>query len=164
MRTGNLTKPTQGQVTGPRDFFEDMRDEMNRMFGSLDFGRDDWPRVLASPDGTDMIAPDLDVHETDTAITIEAELPGVDEKDVSVTVANGVLTVKGEKKAEREEKQKNYYVSERSFGSFARSIRLPGTVDDGKIEAHIEKGVLKITVAKRADAAPAERRIEIKKA
>lgn len=163
MAQNNLTRPGSGQLSRPRDFFEVMRDEMSRMFGPLDLGRDDWPMMLSGRGG-EMVAPQLDVHETDNEITIEAELPGVDEKDVSVTFANGILTVKGEKKAEREEKKKNYYVSERSYGSFERQIRLPATVDEGRIAAHIDKGVLKVTAGKRQSAAPGERTIEIKKA
>ena len=107
--------------------------------------------------------PDLDVRENTTSITVEAELPGVDEKDVTVTLANGLLTIKGAKKQEKEEKTDNYYVAERSFGSFARSIRLPDTVDEGKVEAKFDKGVLRITAAKKPEAVKAERRIEIKK-
>lgn len=163
MAQNNLTRPSGAHVSRPRDFFESMRDEMNRMLGTFDLNRNEWPMMLSARAGEDLIAPQFDVHESDSDITIEAEIPGVDEKDVNVTFANGVLTVKGEKKAEHEEKKKNYYVSERSYGSFERAIRLPATVDDGKIAAHIDKGVLKITAGKRANAAPAERKIEIKK-
>lgn len=158
----NLTKAGSSQVSRPRDFFETMRDEMSRMFGSLDLRSHDWPSVMASR-GEEILAPRLDVHEDEKAITIEAELPGVDEKDVSVTFANGVLTVKGEKKAEHEEKAKNYYVSERSYGSFERAIRLPETVDEANISAHIDKGVLKVSAAKRPGKPSSERKIEIKK-
>ena len=77
---------------------------------------------------------------------------------------NGVLTIKGEKKSEHEEKQANYYMSERSFGSFERSVRLPDTIDDSKIEARFDKGVLKVVAAKKAEAVKAEKKIEIKKA
>jgi HSP20 family protein len=105
----------------------------------------------------------LDVHENDKSITVDADLPGVDEKDLSVTLANGVLTIKGEKKHEREEKKENYYLCERSFGSFERSVRLPETIDENKIEARFEKGVLKVTAAKKPEAVKAEKKIEIKK-
>jgi HSP20 family protein len=91
-------------------------------------------------------------------LLVEAELPGVE--DVSVTLANGVLTIKGEK----EEKGENYYRSERSFGTFERSIRLPDSVDDTKVEEKFDKGVLKVTAAKKPEAVKAERKIEIKKA
>jgi HSP20 family protein len=103
------------------------------------------------------------VREDASSITIEAELPGVEEKDVSVTLANGVLTIKGEKKLEKEEKNDSYHMTERSFGSFQRSLRLPDTVDDAKVEAHFDKGVLKVTAAKKPEAVKAERKIEIRK-
>ena len=110
------------------------------------------------------MSPELDVRENPDAITIEAELPGVDEKDISVTVANGMLTIKGEKKQEKEDRNENYYLAERSYGMFQRSLRLPESIDDSKVEAKFAKGVLKITAAKRPEAVKAERRIEIKKA
>lgn len=83
---------------------------------------------------------------------------------VSVTLANGVLTIKGEKKHERLEKKENYYLAERSFGSFERSLSLPDTIDDSKVEARFDKGVLTVTAAKKPEAVKAERKIEIKKA
>ena len=106
--------------------------------------------------------PELDVRESSNAIAIEVELPGVEAKDISVTRASGVLTIKGEKKQEKEEKGENYHVGERSFGSFQRALRLPDMVDDTKVEARFDKGVLKVTVAKKPEAVKAERRIEIK--
>ena len=148
-------------VSRPRDVFSTMRDEMERMFERAEHGWPRWP-ALFKRDGDSMV-PELDVRENTNAITVEAELPGVDEKDVSVTLANGVLTIKGEKKSEKEEKGDNYYVAERSFGSFERSIRLPDTVDDAKVEAKFDKGVLKVTAAKKPEAVKAERKIEIKK-
>jgi HSP20 family protein len=108
--------------------------------------------------------PEFDVRENTDAITIEAELPGVDEKDVTVTMANGILTIKGEKKQEKEERNENYYLSERSYGAFERSPRLPDTIDDAKVEAKFDKGLLKVTAAKKPDAVKAERKIEIQKA
>jgi HSP20 family protein len=109
------------------------------------------------------MVPELDVHENDKSFSIEVELPGVEEKDVSVTFNNGYLTVKGEKKSEREEKKENYYLAERSFGSFERSLRLPDTLDESKIVARFDKGVLKISAPKRPEAVKAERKIEIAK-
>ena len=96
-------------------------------------------------------------------IAVEAELPGLDEKDVSLTIANGVLTIQGEKKLEHEEEKENYHVMERRYGSFQRSLRIPDTVDEKKIEARFDKGVLKVTLPKRAEAASEPRKIEIKK-
>ena len=156
-----VDKSDKKPVARPRDVFTAMRDEMDRMFDRVENGWPRWP-ALFRRDG-DVMVPELDVRESTEAVTVEAELPGVEEKDVSVTLANGVLTIKGEKKSEKEEKSDNYYLSERSFGSFERSIRLPESVDDAKIEAKFDKGVLKVTAAKKAEAVKAERKIEIKK-
>jgi HSP20 family protein len=157
-----ITKPGDAPVGRPRDIFSAMRDEMDRVFGRFER---DWPLPsLFGREGRGAImAPELDVRENTDSITIEAELPGVEEKDVSVTLANGVLTIKGEKKQEKEEKGESYHLTERSFGSFQRSLRLPDTVDDAKVDAKFDKGVLKVTAAKKPEAVKAERRIEIKK-
>ena len=121
---------------------------------------------LATP--TDAVSPrrrsdgaELDIWESANAIVVEAELPGVDEKDVTVSLANGVLTIKGEKKHEKEEKGENYHLTERSFGSYERAIRLPDTIDEGKVEAKFEKGVLKVTAAKKPEAVKAERNPDV---
>jgi HSP20 family protein len=155
-----LTKSPEKSVSSPRDIFSAMRDEMDRMFERFEHGRPRWPSLFRR--NGDFAVPDLDVRENTNSVVVEVELPGVDEKDISVTLANGVLTIKGEKKHEKEEKGESYYLTERSFGSFERAIRLPDTVDDAKIEAKFDKGVLKVTAAKKPDAVKAERKIEIK--
>jgi HSP20 family protein len=162
MAKTDITKPAEPELGRPRDFLSAMRDEMDRVFGRFER---DWPLpTLFGRNGRGtMMVPDLDVREDGNSITVEAELPGVEEKDVTVTLANGVLTIKGEKKQEKEEKTENYHLTERSFGSFQRSLRLPDTVDDAKVEAKFDKGVLKVTAAKKPEAVKAERRIEIKK-
>ena len=81
-----------------------------------------------------------------------------------MTLANGVLTIKGERRNEREEKNENYHLTERSFGSFSRSLRLPETIDDNKIEARFDKGVLTVVAAKKPEAVKSEKKIEVKKA
>jgi HSP20 family protein len=124
-----------------------MRDEMDRMVERFEHGWPRWP-ALFRREGT-FTVPEFDVRENATAIVVEAELPGVDEKDVTVTLANGMVTVKGEKKHEKEEKGENYYLAERSFGSFERSIRLPDTIDESRLEAKFDKGVLKVTASKK---------------
>ena len=96
-----------------------------------------------------------------------AELPGVDEKDLDVTLANGVLTIRGEKRTERDEqdkdKNKNWHVVERSFGSFSRAIPLPFDPDPAKVEAKFDRGVLRIRLPKPAEVAKKQQKIEIKK-
>ncbi len=131
--------------------------EMNRVFD------DYWRRF----DGMPMpefgwTGPRADVRETEGAVEVSVELPGMDEKDVELTVANDVLTIKGEKKAETEQRDKNWYVSERSYGSFLRSIPLPAGVEGDKAEAVFKKGVLTVTVPKSPEAQARVKRIEVK--
>jgi HSP20 family protein len=165
MAKTEVTKGSDTSVSRPRDFFSAMRDEMDRVFDQFERGFPRWPSAWRRGGGEGaMMSPELDVRENGDAITIEAELPGVDEKDISVTVANGLLTIKGEKRQEKEERNENYYLAERSYGTFQRSLRLPESIDDSKVEAKFDKGVLKITAAKKPEAVKAERRIEVKKA
>ena len=126
------------------DPFAAMQKEINRMFE--DFGRGSLMR-LSNGD----TSPRIDVAETDNAIEVTAELPGIDEKDVDVVLRDDLLTIKGEKKSEREEKKKDYHLVERSFGSFSRTIQLPFEADSEAVKANFAKGVLKISVAKPAE-------------
>ena len=172
MPKGEIAKSADTPVSRPRDVFAAMRDEMDRVFQRFETEWPRWPGLNAWPrwpsafrrtNGGDLVVPELDVRENTKSIVIEAELPGVEEKDVSVTLANGLLTIKGEKKEQREEKDETHYFSERTFGAFERCLRLPDTIDENKLEAHFDKGVLKITAAKKPEAVKAERKIEIKK-
>ena len=113
------------------------------------------------PDGG-ALAPKIDVSEGRDGIEVTAELPGVEEKDVEVMLSGGTLTVRGEKKVERDEKDKNWHVIERSYGAFSRSIPLPYEPDPSKVEAKFDKGVLRIRLPKPAEIAKKERKIEIK--
>ena len=114
---------------------------------------------------SDTLSPNIDVAESKDAIEVTAELPGVDEKDVDVTLADDVLTIRGEKKSEREEqdKDKNWHVVERSYGSFSRAIPLPFEPDATKVEAKFDKGVLRIHLPKSEETTKKEQKIEIKK-
>ena len=129
---------------------------MNRLFESFHTGFELTP--FASADW----APRINVAENDKALLVTAELPGLDEKDIEVSLESGTLTIKGEKKEEREEKGKNYFRSERTFGSFQRSIALPCEVAEDKIEAQYKKGVLNLTLPKMQEAAAKERKIAVK--
>ena len=165
MPKSEVTKPTQSQVSRPTDIFGAMRDEMDRMFERFEHGWPRLPSLLTRGMGREgMMLPEVDVHENEKQVTIEVDLPGVDEKDVSVTMANGVLTIKGEKKSEREEKKANYVMSERTYGTFERSLTLPETIDENQIEAQFDKGVLRVIAQKRPEAVKPEKKIEIKKA
>jgi HSP20 family protein len=161
MAKTDVSKPADRPVARPRDIFSAMRDDMDRMLERFEQGWPRWPIAFSRQER--LTVPELDIRENADAITIEAELPGVDEKDVTVTLANGILTIKGEKKQEKEEQGESYHVTERSFGSFERSIRLPDTIDDAKVEAKFDKGVLKVTAGKKPEAVKAERKIEISK-
>ena len=107
--------------------------------------------------------PRIDVSETDSELRIEAELPGVEEKDLEIVLSDGRLTIKGEKKQEKEEKKKDYHLVERSYGSFARSVGLPFAAEPDKIKASFAKGVLTVTVPKPAEVKAKEKKIPIGK-
>ena len=146
MAKTEIEKSPDTAVSRPRDIFGAMREEMDKMFERFEHGLPRWPTLFRQGNG--IVVPELDVRENSTSITVEAELPGVDEKDVSVTLANGVLTIKGEKKQGKEEKGENFYRTERSYGAFERSLRLPDTIDEAEVDAKFDKGVLTITAAK----------------
>jgi HSP20 family protein len=140
------------------DPFVSLHREIDRLFD--DFSRGvpmmRWPSMDG---GVDLR---VDVSETDKEIKVTAELPGVDEKDIQVTLVGDLLTIKGEKKAEQERKEENYRIIERSYGSFARSLRLPYAVEEKKVQAEFKKGVLTITLPKPAEVQASAKKIEVK--
>ena len=149
-------------VTDP---FMMMRRDMDRVFG--DFLYDwRWPdRTLNMLDrqmGSFM--PEIDVTETDKEFRITADLPGMDEKDIDITLENNQLTVRGERRFENEQKEENFHRIERRYGSFSRSFTLPNTVDTDNVKANYVNGVLKIQLAKRAEAKPKQIKVEVGKA
>ena len=136
-------------------------DQAFRGFGLSSFGFDQplFPRLA---DG--MLKPTLDLGATDKEYTITVEIPGVDEKDVKVEIVNDTLTISGEKKQEKEEKEKNYYRMERSYGSFQRVLSLPEDADQDKINATFKKGVLTVTMPRKALPKSDVKQIEVKTA
>jgi len=108
--------------------------------------------------------PTLDVAENEKEFTVTADVPGLEEKDLKVEFSNKVLTIKGEKKLNREEKQNNYYLTERLGGSFSRSIQLPFPINENQIQAHVKDGVLQITLPKAESGEKQVKSIEVKKA
>jgi HSP20 family protein len=106
-------------------------------------------------------APSLDVSETKDKVVVKAEAPGIDPKEMDISLSGGVLTIKGEKKKEREEKDENYHLVERSYGSFSRSVRLPAEVQEDKIKAQYKDGVLTITLPKTEQAKERAIKIEV---
>lgn len=152
----------RGELLPSRDIwdpFASLRRDMERVFEdfSRDFGWD-------PPATADMAtAPRIDVSETDAEIKMEAELPGVEEKDVEVVLSDGCLTIKGEKKQEKKKKKEDYYLHERSYGSFARSVTLPFDADPDKIKAKFANGVLTVTLPKPPEAKAKAKKIPIGK-
>lgn len=155
---------------------QSLRNEVDRVFD--DFFRG-WPSLMSFPSrffGFEPFArtteplsaafggltPKVDVSESADAYQIEAELPGMDEKDIKVMLSDGTLMIKGEKKSEREEKKKDYYLSERSYGTMQRSFQLPDSVDADKISANFAKGVLTVALPKSKEAKAKQRTIEVK--
>lgn len=139
------------------DPFAAFRHEMERLFDS--FGRDiGWP---TGDRRTAATAPSIDVSETDSELRIDADLPGVEEKDVDVAISDNVLTIKGEKKAEKEEKKKDFHLVERSYGSFSRSLTLPFAADPAKAKATFKNGVLSITLPKPPEVKAKAKKIAI---
>ncbi len=142
-----------------------MREEMDRVFDSFlgreFFGR---PSGISEAGRRTGMSFDLDVRENDHELVFEAELPGIDEKDIQLSVREGVLFVKGEKRSERDEKKDTYHLIERSYGSFERSFRLPEAANQEDIKADFDKGVLRIVIPKRPEAVRAERQIPIGRA
>jgi len=161
-------RPTSVQWTP----IDSIRREIDRVFdrfhvGAWDFpfGRRAFEFELPWPRVSDLaITPAVDVAEKEKEYEITAELPGMDEKNIEIKLSNGTLTIKGEKKEEKEEREKDYYVSERRYGSFVRSFQVPEGVDTGKIEATFAKGVLNIKLPKTTEAQKSEKTISVKAA
>ena len=116
------------------------------------------PTSFLSKSGVDL-SPRIDISETDAAYKIEAELPGINQKDIDVKIDNNILTIKGKKEDIKEEKEKNYHLRERYYGAFQRSISLPNNIEPEKIKASFENGVLNISVPKNDKRTP--KKIEI---
>jgi HSP20 family protein len=111
---------------------------------------------------TSVVAPAVNIAESDKAYEISAELPGMDEKSIEVKLGNGGLTIKGEKQEDREEKEKDYHIQERYFGSFERYFQVPSDVDTDKIAATFKNGVLRVMLPKIAETQKAAKKIAIK--
>ncbi len=136
--------------------FITLQDRMNRLF------RDTQGQEEALT--TTTFAPPVDVYEDEHNITLKIEVPGIDEKDIDVRIENNTLTVHGERKFEKEEKEENYRRVERQYGSFTRTFTLPSTVDSENIQADYDKGVLKVKLAKKAEAKPKQIKVNVSSA
>ena len=139
--------------------FSAMQDRLNRM--NRLFRESYSPEVPDDSLTTTTFAPPVDIYEDEHNITLKLEVPGIDEKDINVSVENSTLTVHGERKIEKEEKEENFRRVERQYGSFTRSFTLPSSVDSGQVSAHYDKGVLKIKLAKKAEAKPKQIKVNV---
>lgn len=128
----------------PFNELEEMSNRLNRIFGRSAMPATTASEMLQMADWT----PSADIQETENAFLVKAEIPGVKKEDVKVTVEGGVLTIRGERKAEKEESGKKFHRIERSYGSFLRSFRMPEGVDDGAAKAEFKDGMLNITLPK----------------
>jgi len=142
LRTLESSVPTLREYENP---FYAMQCEMDRMMDEF-LGGTMFPRLRE--DASDTFQPKINIKETDKEIVVSAELPGIDEKDVEVLLSDDCLTIKGEKKFEKEEKDDGYRRVERRYGSFRRDITLDTDVDTDKVEANFEKGILKVKLMK----------------
>jgi len=161
--------PSQPQVP---DVWRSFRTEMDRLFDrfSSGFGMPSLRRMFdiepawRYESSFGFAAPAIDVTEGDNAYTISAELPGLEAKDLDVSISGDMLVIKGEKQQQKEQKDKNYHMTERAYGSFQRAFALPQGVDRDKIAADLSKGVLTVTLPKTAEAQKPTKKIEIKAA
>lgn len=147
--------PVKREEYEPFTFF---REEMNRLFDNFfrGFEIEPFERRLTT------FSPSIDISETDKEVIISAELPGIEDKDIDVSLTKDSITIKGEKKEEKEEKGKSYYRMERSYGSFSRTIPLPAEIDSDKTTAEFKKGVLTIKMPKTPAAIKEKKKIQIK--
>lgn len=166
-----VKKPAPPAATAP-DTWRSFRTEMDRLFDRFAGGLG-MPSLSRLFDGAPamrfettftMPNPAMDVTEDKDSYKLTAELPGMSESEIEIALADGTLTLKGEKKQEKEQKDKNYYMSERAFGSFERSFTLPEGIDADKISADFAKGVLTITLPKKPEAKVEPKKVEVKAA
>ena len=136
-----------------------MQDRMNRMNRLI---RESYsPEVPEEALTTTTLAPPVDIYEDEHNIVLKIEVPGIDEKDIDVSIQNNTLTVHGERKIEKEEKEENFRRVERQYGEFTRSFTLPSSVDLAQVSAHYDKGVLKINLSKKAEAKPKQIKVTV---
>jgi len=127
-----------------------LQDRMNRLFEDAGRGI----RRSEEPASTTIWSPAVDIYETEGEIVVQAELPGMDRKDISLNLENNVLTIRGDRQFNKETKEDNYHRIERSYGGFSRSFSIPTTVDEDKIRADYKDGVLRIALPKKEQAKP----------
>jgi HSP20 family protein len=167
-----VAKQTTGAPPAMRrpetDLWRGFHDEIDRMFGRLSqgfgFGLPSFGRLLDRPTfetSFTLHTPAVDVSEDDKAYRITAELPGIAETDLDVTLNDNTITIKGEKRDDREQQEKDYHLTERRYGAFQRSFIVPPSIDRDKIAANFDKGILTLTLPKTAAAVRQQKKIEV---
>jgi len=141
-------EPFRDMVSAQRDFDRLFREAFSSHLGDTELSTRSW-------------APPVDIYETEDAIVLKAELPGVDPKDVEVRVEDNTLYLKGERKFQKEVKEQNYHRVERSYGSFARSFSLPNSISSDRVKAEFKDGLLTLTMPKREEAKPKTIKIDV---
>jgi HSP20 family protein len=132
-----------------------LQNRMNSLFRDLNVAEGESPMTTAS------FVPAVDIYEDDKKVMLKLEVPGIEQKDLDVSVENNTLTVKGERKFEKEEKEENFHRIERRYGSFFRAFTLPSTVDTDNVHASYNAGVLKLELAKKPEAQPKQIKIKV---
>jgi HSP20 family protein len=166
MALGDLVpwKRRQRDLDVRRDYgspLQALTEEMNRLFDDFR-GRFDIEPFGISRGEAGAFMPSVDITDNDKEVRVTCELPGIEEKDIDITLSKDAITIKGEKKQETEDKSKGYYRTERSYGSFQRIVPLPAEIDEDQSQAEFKKGVLKITLPKTAEAQKSHKKIEVK--
>jgi len=145
---------------GKGDFVSSLHREINRVFDDFADG-EHWP-FSSQMAGNGKLSPRVNVSETEKKVEVTAELPGVEEKDIDVNLTDDMLTIKAEKKSKTEKTEKDYYLAERSHGTFARTMRLPCAVSKKKVDARFKNGVLTVALPKSPKAKANKKKIKVK--
>jgi HSP20 family protein len=151
-----MTLLTRWEPVRELSSLQDRLNRMNRLFRES-FSPESPEEALT----TTSFAPPVDIYEDEHTISLRMEVPGIDEKDIDVRIEGSTLTVHGERRFEKEEKEENYRRIERQYGSFTRSFTLPSSVDPTQVSAHYDKGVLKVNLAKKAEAKPKQIKVNV---
>lgn len=148
--TANIAKSAKSQRSHLVSPFHTLQDEIERLFDTFSRRESTWPGVMTGR--ADPLGLRIDVSESDTELQITADLPGVREEDIDVTLENGILRITAETSSEAREEEKTWHVTERSYGRFERAVRVPSGVDAAAVKAAYKDGVLSVSVPKPAEA------------
>ncbi len=151
----NLTKRSR-DLSDPFDFVRDLQDEMTRFLTATPLKRD------GGLTGWQSFVPDIELREEENQFLVRADLPGMKKEEIDISVGGNILALKGERKTETENKSKNYHYSERSYGSFSRTIELPCEVEADKVKASYKDGVLELVLPKSESAKPQQIKVDVK--